>query len=323
MARVRCEGRAFEVAPGRTVLDGLLDAGIAVPSSCRAGACQSCLVQATEGTPPAAAQVGLKEALRQRGFFLACQAVPTADLEVSVQAVAALKVGARITSVEHLAPDVLRVRLRPSGSFEYRAGQFVTLMRGDGLARAYSLASLPAADGELLELHVRVLPRGLMSTWLASPEALHSEVELRGPSGDCFYTAETPEQPIVLVGVGTGLAPLWGIARDALAAGHAGALELWHGAKTAAGLYLRAELLALSHRHSGFTYQACVLEGEGPAGVHRGRLDEVLLGAIPSFAGRRVFLCGDAELVRLLKRKIFLAGANLPDISADAFLGPA
>jgi hypothetical protein len=48
-----------------------------------------------------------------------------------------------------------------------------------------------------------------------------------------------------------------------------------------------------------------------------------VLERVPSFAGRRVYLCGDPLLVQRLKRQVFLRGAALREIHADAFLGTA
>lgn len=320
MPRLVCDGRGLEPRSDQSVLDALSDAGLVVSSSCRVGACQSCLVQAVRGAPPAQAQIGVKDSLRAQGFFLACQATLTEDLEISLAGTSALEVPARITSVERLAADVLRVLLEPQGAFVYRAGQFVTLLREDGLARAYSLASLP--EESRLELHVRILPRGAMSNWLAGDSACGRPVRLRGPSGDCCYVPGSPDQPLVLAGVGTGLAPLWGVVRDALAARHRGRIELWHGARTPEGLYLREELAALAATHPNFSYHPCALEpGQALGGVTMGHLDQLLLAAVPSFAARRVYLCGDAGLVQALKRQVFLAGASLPQIHADAFVG--
>jgi NAD(P)H-flavin reductase/ferredoxin len=318
MPRVICEGRAVTVRPGQRVLDALLEAGLTVPSSCRAGACQSCLVKATGGTPPAAAQVGLKDTLRAQGYFLSCQAELREDLSITLDAARELSVPARIAEVAPLSHDVLRVLVHPDGALPARAGQFVTLVREDGLARAYSIANLPEA-GSPLELHVRVHPRGRMSGWLASADALGAEVQLRGPAGACFYTPGSPAQPMLLAGTGTGLAPLWGIARDALAAGHTGPIQLWHGARVPGGFYLVDEIAALCQRHPQLSFQRCVLDGPPAPGVETGRLDEVLL-ARARVAGWRVFLCGDPELVLGLKRRLFLAGAALRDIHADAFV---
>lgn len=315
MARIECDGRAVPVETGETLLDALLRAGIPLPHSCRAGACQSCLVKATSGSPPAGAQVGLRSSLAQQGFLLACMAHPVDDLAISTDAAAGLTVAATITDVDALAGDVVRVRVTPDAAFPYRAGQYVTVLRDDGLARSYSIANLPGEAA--LELHVRVLPRGQMSQWLAS-RPVGARVSLRGPNGECFYEP-APEAPLVLAGTGTGLAPLWGVLNDALRSGHAGPIHVMHGARGPAGLYLVDELQGLAAEHANVAYSACVLDDARP-GMTQGALDDVLFARFPSLNGHKVFLCGDPVLVQKMKRKAFLAGARLSDIRADAFI---
>lgn len=323
MPRIDCAGQSLELLPGETVLDALLGAGLSVASSCRAGACQACLVQATRGTPPAVAQQGLKESLRLAGYFLACQARPDSDLEVSLEGARGLEVPARVSAIEPLASDVLRIKVRTLQPLAFKAGQYITLSRSDGLARAYSIASRPEDNQGELELHVRVLSGGRMSGWLAGSEALGAAVSVRGALGDCFYVPGKAEQPLTLIGTGTGLAPLWGVLHDALAHGHTGPIELWHGARDASGLYLQPELRALQERYPQVSYRRCVLEGAGEPGLEVGRLDALVLERVASFTGRRVYLCGDPQLVQRLKRQVFLRGASLREIHADAFLGSA
>jgi CDP-4-dehydro-6-deoxyglucose reductase len=320
---VVCDGQVVTAANGERLLDALLRAGLRVPSSCRAGACQSCMVKATRGTPPVAAQAGLKETLRAQGFFLACSAELREDLEITLEGTKALAVPAQISAVERLSADVLRVTVRPALPFPHRGGQWLTLLRDDGLARPYSIASVPGSDArgmDAIELHVRVLPHGRMSGWLAGSEALGASVQLRGPAGDCFYTGGNLAQPLLLAGTGTGLAPLWAVAREALRAGHAGPIHLWHGARNRDGLYLVEEIRALARHHRQLEYHPCVLDGgETDVDVARGRLDEIVLKGA-ALAGSRLFLCGDPKFVATVKRGAFLGGAALRDIHADAFV---
>lgn len=318
MVQLTCGGRRIALEPEENVLTALERSGIALPSSCRAGACQSCLVQVKRGAITGPAQVGLKDSLRAQGFVLACQAIPTEDWEISVEAARGLDLPARIESVERLSQDVALVQLSVEGALSYRAGQYLTLTREDGLSRSYSIASRPA-DGPWLQLHVRIYPAGKMSSWLGSDVAQGARVTVRGPAGECFYTEGRAEQPLVLAGVGTGLAPLWGILREALAADHRGPIQLWHGARVPSGLYLQAELRRLQAEHEHFCYRPCALEGDASE-LCVGKLDELLLAQTPSFAEPRFFLCGDAPLVQSLKRALFLRGAALKNIYADPFL---
>jgi CDP-4-dehydro-6-deoxyglucose reductase, E3 len=320
MPRVSCDGRELELSPDENLLDALIAAGVTVASSCRAGACQQCLVQATRGSAPPAAQAGLKDAQRLQGYFLACQARVSEDLTISLSGARGLDVPARVISVEPLSGNVIRVRLRPETAIAYRAGQYITVVRTDGLARSYSIASRPDSDGGCLELHVRTFPNGRMSGWLASKDAAGADVAIRGPIGECFYVPGNSKQPLLLAGTGTGLAPLWGILHDAIAAGHSGPIELWHGARTADGLYLVHELEEFAAVHRNFKYRRCVLEGSANADTAVGTLDAAVLASASSFDGHRVFLCGDPNLVNLMKRKVFLKGASMREIHADAFV---
>ncbi|MEM9493514.1 MAG: 2Fe-2S iron-sulfur cluster binding domain-containing protein, partial [Myxococcota bacterium] len=72
MAEIQFGATRCTLNSNETVLDALQRNGITIPSSCRAGICQSCLVQARSGEVPAAAQVGLKDTWKSRGYFLAC-----------------------------------------------------------------------------------------------------------------------------------------------------------------------------------------------------------------------------------------------------------
>ncbi|MEO8099071.1 MAG: 2Fe-2S iron-sulfur cluster-binding protein [Acidobacteriota bacterium] len=313
MPTVRYGEHACELLDQESALDGLLRSGAPVSYSCKAGSCGSCMLRAVEGSVPRRAQEGLKDSWKARGYFLACVCHPEEDLLASgVDADA--QVPAIITALEPLSADVLRVRLRCGAPFEFRPGQYVTLVRDDGLARSYSIASLPEED--TLELQVRLLAQGRMSDWLRSQAHVGDRVRILGPSGECFYVPGNPDQPLLLVGTGTGLAPLYGILRDALQHGHRGPIHLFHGALQEAGLYLRDELARIAAQNSNFEYVPSLLNVSGP-------VDQVVLNRFPKLAGWRGYLCGDPTLVRTLKKKLFLQGMDLRDIYADAFLPAA
>jgi NAD(P)H-flavin reductase len=223
-------------------------------------------------------------------------------------------VAARIAAIEPLSQDVMRVRLICEAPFEFRAGQYISLLREDGLARSYSVASLPREGS--IELHIRCLPNGRMSEWVRTGARPGDRVRILGPSGDCFYVPGRADQPLLLVGTGTGLAPLYGVLRDGLDQGHAGPIHLFHGALREEGLYLREELAALAAAHANVEYVPSLLATDGP-------LDQVVLRRFPKLAGWRAFLCGDPALVQGLRKKLFLQGMDLRDIHADAFLPAA
>jgi CDP-4-dehydro-6-deoxyglucose reductase, E3 len=317
MASVEYRGVRAEVADGETALAALERVGAPIPRGCRRGICGACLVRVRRGTVAAEAQRGLSPAQAAMGLAFACLTKPTDDLALEEPG-RGVEHTARVVALDPLSADVRRVRLAANSPLAYSAGQYVVLARPDGEERSYSLASVPS-DGAL-ELHVRRVPGGAVSGWIFDELRPGDAVRLRGPLGNCCYAPGRPQQPLLLVGTGTGLAPLWGIVRDALAHGHTGPIDLYHGARTTAGLYFRDELEALEERCATFRYHPCVLEGPADRPrVRVGALEAIALSDHPTTAGRRVFLCGDAPLVRALKRRFFLNGTASRDLLADPF----
>lgn len=310
---IRVEGREIALQEGETVLEGLERAGIDVPSGCRSGTCTKCMLQAT-GEIPANAQRGLRAQLVAQGHFLACQARPTGMLELA-DVRGPVPVTARVIANELVAPDVARVFLEVTEPFAHRSGQYLDVLHPDGASRSYSIASLPSDPH--VELHVRRVPEGLVSGWLHDVP-LGSELRVRGPFGQCFHIADDPLRKLLLVGAGTGLAPLLGIARDALDQGHQGPIDLVHGGLEPERLYLRAELDELAASWPQLRIHHCVLRG-ATSREHEGPLDQVALRLAGSVNAARAFLCGDDAIVRQLQRSFFLAGVASKEIFADPF----
>lgn len=307
--------RDLSVEGDESVLDCLLRHGVSIGSSCRAGLCQSCLVQgATE--PPLAAQRGLKEALVARHFFMACQC--PARVSPAIIAEDALPTfPSQVLEAKQLAPDVFRVLVERPSAFDFEGGQFVHLIRPmDGLTRPYSIAS--SNRDPHLELHVARLSRGQMSAYLT--EGAHVPLLLRGPAGDCTYRHKSAE-PLLLVGTGTGLAPLMGILRAALDAGHQAPVHLVHGARHLDGLYLHDELQLLQTQHAALCYEESIwMADSGTPDVRHVDIVQLIRRDFPQLTGHRVYLCGHPDLVHALKRQCFLAGAAMSMIHSDPFV---
>lgn len=322
MATICFDGARHEMRPGESVLETLERADAQIPNACRSGVCQSCLMRARAGHIPPAAQNGLKDTLREQGYFLACRCKPEDDLEIVLAGNEATgEIPVQLAGVALLSPSVMRVTLEPEQAFDYRRGQFINLIREDGVRRSYSLAGCSKTDN-ILELHVRHIPGGQMSEWLMqaeSPQRLH----VQGPHGNCFYVGGKAEQPMLLIGTGTGLAPLHGIVCEALAAEHSGPIHLYHGALNENGLYLVDRLRALADEHPNLHYTPCILDPENTSPATQisvGPVDEIGFGNHSSLKGWRGYFCGDPGLVNRMRKRAYLAGASLADIYADAFL---
>jgi len=75
---------ALVVAPGRTVLDTALDAGVEMPFSCTVGGCGTCRVRLTTGTVAMDEPNCLSLQERTEGYVLACVSRPTSPCTLEV-----------------------------------------------------------------------------------------------------------------------------------------------------------------------------------------------------------------------------------------------
>ena len=315
-------GQSYQCKEHESVLDCMTAHDVTVPSSCRAGLCQTCLMQTVTGKVPEVAQIGLKPTLAAQNYFLACACYPEEDIEVKLPSPGVGKYSAVVVDINPLNADIVCLELSVGTKLKYKAGQFINLHKDTVTARSYSLASVPEID-EHLHLHIRKLPNGHVSPWIHHALKVGDSVDISDANGNCFYIADNPDQNLLLIGTGSGLAPLYGIIRDALAQGHRGALKLYHGSKTAESLYMSDELRSLAARYPNFAYTPCVSGPDVPQGFTSGRAHDVAIQENQDLAGWRVFLCGHPEMVATGKKLAFFAGASMRDIYADPFIGMA
>lgn len=310
-------GQAIPRMDGESVLDALIRSGSDVAFSCKKGSCQVCMLRASQGNPSPESQDGLRDSLRERNHFLPCQMRAPGDLWVERPQPEDLGVPVFVAGKDRLASDVVRLRLDAGPNFRWLPGQFVNLRRQDGLTRSYSLASSPEQD-YFLDLHIRRYADGQMSRWLCDEVEIGTELEVQGPHGRCHYRKDEPTRSLLLIGGGTGLAPLVGIVHEALRQQHRGEIFLYHGARNRAGLYLDDELRALAAQHENFHYCGCVSEEDAPNAV-RGQVPDVALPRHPLLAGWRVFLAGSPEMVQAARFRIVQQGAARGLTHADPF----
>jgi len=320
MSEITFKSHKVTCHPDETLLDALLREKIDVQFGCKAGSCHTCLMKSSDQPPPAEAQEGLKPTQKQQNYFLACICKPEQDMTVSpANDSEQFITKATVLEKQPLNNDVIQLKLKCHDSISFKPGQFVNLKKPDGLSRSYSVANTPNEDN-ILEFHIRSLPGGQFSQWAKNELEVGEQIPVSEPKGDCFYIPERQDQGLLLIGTGTGLAPLLGIIKDALAQQHSGPIHLLHGSRNKKGLYHIDEMKTLAEQYPNFHYTACV-SGEMPEkDFEQGRVNEIALNKINDLKGWRVYLCGHPEMVNDTKKQAFLKGASMQDIFSDPFL---
>lgn len=302
---------------GESVLDALLRHGVDVPFSCRNGICHVCMQQCVHGDIPPAAQRGLQPEQLDRGYFMPCKCIPVTDMEIAPPT--ELYTTTLVHSKEMLSPNVCKLLLEPPQAFTYRAGQFINLKRSDGITRSYSLASLPVED-YFLEIHVQRKSEGLMSNWILDDLNAGDELDIQGANGECYYKEKAHAQPMLLVGSGTGLAPLFGIIRDALHNQHKNEIHLYHGSRDGNEFYLRERMRQLERLHPNFIYHEFLSDQRSSLeDTYASRLLEQAFQQHNNLLGWHVYLAGPTQIVDGGEIMAAERGAMPEAIYTDAF----
>ena len=307
MPEIQLPDRTLQADEGANLLDCLLENGIALPWSCRAGHCQSCLVQSLDGRIPEAAHAQLSVEQRQSGWLLACQCRIDSAMQIKPYDPSRDGMTARIVSLSHLSGDVLILRLKPERPVRFKAGQHMLLWLANGLCRPYSIASLPSESE--LAFHVRLHPAGQFSAAIAACQ-VGDRLSLSPASGHMHYDPDWQDKPLLLLASGTGLAPLQAIARQALLEGNGQPMQIWHWSHGSAESYWGDHLQALKL-------------GSPQLDVHLG--DRANLAADLAhlrLVSRRTqaLVCGSSAFIEQVRKRLFMAGLAARQIVDEAFV---
>ncbi len=331
---VQPSGRAFSVEATETLLAGGIRQGIGLPYGCKDGACGSCKCKKISGTVFHGnhQDKALSAAEEVAGMVLTCCATATSDLvlesrQVSLEgALPVRKMPARISSLERVSPDVIRLQLQlpASESFQYRAGQYLDVLLRDGARRSYSMANAPHT-GPGLELHIRHMPGGRFTDLVFGSMKERDIVRIEGPMGS-FFLREDSDKPIVLLASGTGFAPIKALIEHMQERQITRPATLFWGGRRPHDLYMddwvRAQCAVMPH----LSYVPVVSDAL-PEDNWRGRtgfVHQAVLEDIPDMSAYQVYACGAPVVVDSAQRDFSdLAGLDEDEFFADAFTSEA
>jgi CDP-4-dehydro-6-deoxyglucose reductase len=268
--------------------------------------------------------LGLSDAEAADGLVLLCQAYARGDLCIETfdvtraDAATVKRLPARIERAEAWAPDVLGLflRLPPAESFRFEAGQHIDILLPGGRRRSFSIASPPHASRPL-ELHVRRVERGEFTGPLFAEPGHRTLVTLEGPFGRFVYRPSA--SPLLLVGGGTGFAPLKSILRHAMEAAGRRDIALYWGVRGESDLYAHRELEALARSAPPFRYEV-VLSDAGPSWPgRRGLVHEAVLADFPRFGQADIYASGPPAMVEAVRREFPRHGADPSRLFCEAF----
>lgn len=257
-------GLEMEVEEGETVLDAAFRQGIALMHGCKEGQCGSCksrlidgdfelLKYSTFALPDYESDTGHVLLCRTHVFSDCSVELLNFDEEVLAHAIAVKSFAGHVRSVKALTGDIRLLEIELDSPLKFWAGQYVDLtLPGHGITRAFSMANRPDG-GKVLQFIIKSYPNGAFSGLLDGKLQVGDAVIAKGPYGSCFRR-EGHVGPVLLVGGGSGMSPLWSILADHIASGEQRPIRFFYGARSRADLFYLDELASISEKLKDFQF---------------------------------------------------------------------
>lgn len=314
------------VEAGDTILASLIRAGVAFPFSCQAGNCGTCKCELLSGDvfELEYSEHALSAEERAKGVILACRTqvwddtvVRRLDTEELVLHPSRV-MRCRVVELENLTHDIkgLRLAIETGGPIAFSAGQYAQLEFGPGMSRHYSMANTP--DEPELVFHVRHMPGGRTSSYVAERLKVGDKVKVSGPLG-VSYLRDRHEGPVLLIAGGSGLAPILSILETLLGRGSDAPVALYFGVRSERDLYHEARLKGLAAEHRNFRHHIVLSEQKGEKGRRYGLVHEAVAADLKEGDGVMAYLAGPPVMVEAASALLAKRGLAPRQIHADAF----
>jgi len=220
-------------------------------------------------------------------------------------------------------------------SVPYRPGQFLTFLLhrgGRDLRRSYSLSSVPGLEPDL-RITIKRVENGEISRFLLDHLRVGDELTSLYPTGR-FVLETRPDtaRDIILFGAGSGIAPLYGLLRQALRDEPRSRVTLLYSNTRPREVIYRAALRQLQEQYPDRFRLIHLLsqtdEDTSDLGgtVRAGRLSNLLLETLlPTlFAHPReqalFYLCGPPDYMRMVQFTLVFAGIAPEQIRKEIFV---
>jgi propane monooxygenase reductase subunit len=327
-------GVEMEVEEGETVLDAAFRQGISVMHGCKEGQCSSCKSLLVEGDIELLkySTFALPDYERETDHILLCRTLAYSDIVVELlnydedlmrRSIAVRSFDATVIAVGQLTHDIRLLEIELASTLRFWAGQYMDLtLPSAGITRAFSMASTPREQTRLRFI-IKKYPEGRFSSLLDGGLKPGDRLTAKGPYGTCFRREERTG-PMLLIGGGSGMSPLWSILHDHVQSGQRRPVLFFYGARTSRDLFFLehfAELTAtlpdfrfipaLSHAdpNGGWTGEAGFIHDVVARTLRAARMN----GEIDAYT------CGPPPMIDAVLPVLQMAGVEPDHIYFDKF----
>ena len=161
------------------------------------------------------------------------------------------------------------------------------------------------------------MPGGEFTTALFAQPADKKLLTIEGPLGQFVYRQS--DAPMLLVGGGTGLAPLKGIIEHIIDSGLDRKMNLFWGCRAERDLYADAWIKSVAQRAPHFHYTPVLSEGSPEWTGARGFVHEEVLRRVPDLAVYDIYASGPPAMIDAVRSQFTARGVPAGRIYFDSF----
>lgn len=298
------------------ILDDAINQSIPLEYSCRTGDCGICSAEIVDG------EVSNESGMSMTcGSVLLCQSKAKSDTVLKATyypQLASIKqqtLPCKVAALKVLTQDVmlLKLRLPPTASFGYCAGQYIDLSF-KGIKRSYSIANARLQDKGELELHIRKVAKGKMSELVFNELKENTLMRIEGPKGTFFVRDDG--NPIIFIATGTGIAPIKAMVEELTRKQDPRQLFIYWGMRHETEMYCE-ELIRMAVEFDNIQFNAVLSRASDPN--KQRYVQSAVCDAFESLKAYRVYACGSPHMIDEAKR-LFLAKELIEEnFVSDAF----
>jgi propane monooxygenase reductase component len=257
-------GVEMDVLEGETVLDAAFRQGVSLMHGCKEGQCSSCKALLIEGDIELLkySTFALPDYQKDTDHILLCRTLAYSDLTVELlnydedlmrRSIPVRSYDATLTGITPLTHDIRLLEIELEEPLRFWAGQYVDLtIPGTGITRSFSMANTPKQQTRL-SFVIKRYPQGAFSAQLDGGLQAGQRLTAKGPYGTCFRREER-SGPMLLIGGGSGMSPLWSILHDHVESGEERPIRFFYGARTRRDLFYLEEFAALTAKLPDFRF---------------------------------------------------------------------
>lgn len=309
------------------LLGCLAEKKIFIPSACGGKAtCGHCKVTVLKGggnvLPTEAVLLNAQE--KQSGVRLACQVKVRDDIEISIpeHLLNVQEFTAKVVGLHDLTSDIifLKLKLESPDTISFKPGQYVQIkVPGIEVFRAYSVASEPN-QSDSIEFTIRLVPKGICSTYVHKALEIGDRVTFTGPYGD-FFLQEDSDKNIIGIAGGCGMAPIRSIVHYLKEKNMPRNMIYFFGARSKKDLFYTEDFKKIEAEYPNFRYIPALSEPKPEDNWlgETGFIHQSVEKYIESAANSEAYLCGPPPMIDAAVKVLIQKGIKKENIYFDKF----